>query len=97
MRYSRRGRKMNPENASELLDMVDVPVSGLGAGTGTVEVEDARTGRALRLAGLATHLVGVTVCVRLPSWGCEDGLHRVLLPGGGSCWVRPLRRPGAAA
>lgn len=75
-----------------------VPLCELGLGTGRAAVLDARTGKArwFHLPDGVFTLDGCTACVWLRSDAAEGGLHRVLLPGGGSCWCR-VREEGRAA
>jgi hypothetical protein len=76
-----------------------VPVTAMGAGTGTVSVQDARTGEVLRVPTDRVRVVNARVYVAAVSHGVEDGLHRVTLPGRVCAWVRAvdLGQAGAAA
>lgn len=64
-----------------------VPVVKLGVGTGRARVRDARTGGLVDAYTGTVTLVGGLVCLRLRSFGVEDGLHLVVLPGGARAWV----------
>jgi hypothetical protein len=69
-------------------DEVLVPVVGLGIGTGTARVRDARSGREVKVRCRTVRLVAGQVCVVARSHGVEDRPHRVTLPGGVPAWVR---------
>jgi hypothetical protein len=76
-----------------------VPITALGLGTGEVSVQDARTGKEVRVPTDRVRVVGTRVYVAAVSHGVEDGLHRVILPGRVCAWVRAVEpgHSGAAA
>lgn len=92
-------RDSMPVDPSGGFPIVDVPLVGVGFGTGRGTIRDARTGsrHTFRLPRLVS--VNGVLCVPLPSLTTADGLHNVELPGGlGDCWVQAvdgiLRRGG---
>jgi hypothetical protein len=79
-----------------------VPVCEYLFFTQRAAVRDARTGE-LRWFSAKTGCTlgpGGVFCLRTSSVGVEDGLHRVVIPGGPTAWVSgviPLNPTGIAA